>query len=1156
MFTDKAQAIIDLAKDFAHAEHAEELTVPMVLAAAAEQPGTAFVFAECVGLTTELVRAACPEYRKPVHFGGKLALASSVHELLTRARDFAEAAPDHTHPGLINHRHLACALAGSKEVCEMLKVSPLKKDKALSLLLEWGEQEGASPRLQELAETMRRLRANLLAKVYGQDHAIHSFVEGLFNSEVTAAADVKRRTPRSTFVFAGPAGVGKTYLAELGAAILGRPYKRFDMSAYSGHEQNDGFIGMSKMWRGAHPGALTEFIEKNPSAVILLDEIEKAHLSTIHLFLQVLDAGVLQDKFHERDVSFREATIIFTTNAGHRLYDRPSLTGLRSANAVFHRQTILDALGNEMNPRTGEPYFPASICSRMAAGYPVLFNHLQINDLIRVVEAELGRVGGLFEQQYGKQFHFHKLISLCLVLREGDRADARILRSQAEMFVKAEVFNFCQLFKTDRLEEALDQIDQVRFIVDGEPTEFETDVKELFIPPQHPRILLIGDADLTDLYRDYITEVDWRTAHSPEEALEIVANEDIGFVLLDLWMGHDSNRNAPTLEYFDNVPPAARSLEQGQEILRKIRERLPSLPVFLLSLSSKPGEFCADGTADEELFLACLRAGGATGMITSKFLDGMVKGWKEQRLQLVRRLLETAHRLHREKAGACLGQQRKILTFDTAPTILSKEREVTVRLRNLRLSRAVAAADAGEILDEVERPRTRFDDVIGATTAKEELKFFLDYLKNTKRFAALGLKAPSGVLLYGPPGTGKTMLARAVAGESNLAFIPVSATSFVTMWQGSGPSNMRALFDRARRYAPAIVFIDEIDAIGKMRGGASGAGHGEEMALNALLTELDGFVSQSRERPVFVLAATNYSLHAGEPDESERSIRFLDPALVRRFSRIILVDLPETAARRQYLVLRLQNGKRGKVSEASIDLLAQKSAGMSISDLETMIESAGRMAIRKGTELTEEILNEALDSTREGEAKQCSPKYLERIARHEAGHTIVYWLSGWLSPEVSIIGRGHRGGGMLHREEEVRREILTRNEMLASIRVCLAGRAAEILYYGKDEGLSTGAAGDLEKATALARQMICRCGMDVDFGLLSLPHQENSDRVNEAIEKILKAEMAGTVALLQDKRIHLDKVVEALLTKNRLYQGDLASLLPPVGQRGRTESLS
>jgi ATP-dependent Zn protease len=403
------------------------------------------------------------------------------------------------------------------------------------------------------------------------------------------------------------------------------------------------------------------------------------------------------------------------------------------------------------------------------------------------------------------------------------------------------------------------------------------------------------------------------------------------------------------------------------------------------------------------------------------------------------------------------------------------------------------------------------------------------------------------------------MLARAMAGESNVAFVAATASSFVTMWQGSGPQSVRDLFARARRYAPSIVFIDEIDAIGKVRSGTPGAGHGEEMALNALLTELDGFTSVSPDRPVFVLAATNFKTEPDDEKSPERSARTLDPALVRRFSRKILVDLPDTAARRKYLSLRLADAKNARLSESVLDLLAEKSVGMSIANLEQVIEAAGRVALQKGTEITDDLLVEVLDTVREGEAKEWDPKLLESTARHEAGHTILYWLSGWWTPEVSIVARADRGGGMRRCAAEVKQEATTRQEMLAGIRRSLGGRAAEMLYYGPEAGLRTGAWGDLEKASDTAREMVCIYGMDDEFGILSVSDifkyaeaksGPTYERINAAASRILQEQMVLTLKQLEENRQHLDAVSQALLAKNRLYQKDLEELLPPIKGKG------
>jgi len=385
MFTEKAQAIIDLAKDCAFARMKEELDIPSLLAAVGNDTEAGVRLAECLtGGDTVQLRAKCPGLGDiAVSCPGKLEIAPSFRELIVSASELAsgKGVPDRVHPGLINIKHLVCALALSSEACsELGGLALISRENALHILSTWHDGTGGMASIANLVDNLRGLRAELLSKVFGQDHAIHTFVEGLYNAEVTAASDKERKRLAAVFVFAGPPGIGKTYISELCAAYLERPFKRFDMTGFSDHHAQNTLVGFAPSYKGAHPGTLTGFVEKNPDAILLFDEIEKAHLTTVQLFYQILDAGRLEDKYTEKDVNFRNTTIIFTTNAGRALYDNPNRAGINTANSSYHKRTILSALENEKNPADGRPAFPQAICSRLAQGYPVMFNHLGINE--------------------------------------------------------------------------------------------------------------------------------------------------------------------------------------------------------------------------------------------------------------------------------------------------------------------------------------------------------------------------------------------------------------------------------------------------------------------------------------------------------------------------------------------------------------------------------------------------------------------------------------------------------------------------------------------------------------------------------------------------------------------------------------------------------
>jgi len=380
-----------------------------------------------------------------------------------------------------------------------------------------------------------------------------------------------------------------------------------------------------------------------------------------------------------------------------------------------------------------------------------------------------------------------------------------------------------------------------------------------------------------------------------------------------------------------------------------------------------------------------------------------------------------------------------------------------------------------------EKPKTRFDDVAGSDEAKEEVKEIVDFLKYPERYISLGAKIPKGVLLVGSPGTGKTLLAKAVAGEAEVPFFSVTGSSFIEMFVGVGASRVRDLFEQAKADAPAIVFIDEIDAIGKSRA-ASGVGGGNderEQTLNQLLAEMDGFNSNL---PIIVLAATN------RPE-------ILDPALLRpgRFDRQVLVDKPDFKGRIDILKVHIKDYKLD--NNVDIEEIARLTAGLAGADLANIVNEAALLAGRKEREsVTQDDFKEAVERAIAGlekKSRRINPKEKKIVAYHESGHALISEITKGAKRvnKVSIIPRGLAALGYTLNTPEENKFLAQKHELIAEVDVLLGGRAAEEVFFGE---ISTGASNDLERATDIVKSMVQYYGMSEVSGLMVLEKQKNS----------------------------------------------------------------
>ncbi len=449
-----------------------------------------------------------------------------------------------------------------------------------------------------------------------------------------------------------------------------------------------------------------------------------------------------------------------------------------------------------------------------------------------------------------------------------------------------------------------------------------------------------------------------------------------------------------------------------------------------------------------------------------------------------------------------------------------------------------------------EHPTVTFEDVAGVDESKEELKEVVEFLKEPQKFIQLGARIPKGVLLVGPPGTGKTLLAKAVSGEAGVPFFSISGSEFVEMFVGVGASRVRDLFDQAKRHSPCIVFVDEIDAVGRQRGAGLGGSHDErEQTLNQMLVEMDGFDTDTN---VIVVAATN------RPD-------ILDPALLRpgRFDRRITLDRPDMRGREAILKVHA----RGKPFEPAVDLgsIARGTPGFVGADLENLINEGAILAARRNKKMIgQPELEEAIERVIMGperKSRLISEEEKRIIAYHEAGHAVVINAIPEADPvqKITIVGRGQAGGLTWNRPTDDR-TLTSRKKMLAQLALFLGGRAAEQIVF---DDITSGASNDLENVTKIARTMVTRLGMSIELGSMTYGQKEEliflgreiseqrdyseavAEQIDHEVRKLVDDSYQQALTILKKYRKELDAVANKLLEVETLTREEFEKIFPP-----------
>ena len=930
------------------------------------------------------------------------------------------------------------------------------------------------------AKQYSELPQKLLDNVKGQNYAVHEFVQGLFQSNILS--ENNRKKPKGVFLFVGPSGVGKAFLAKETGRQLHLKTIICDMSGDEGNIFK--FLGKD--------GALVKFINENPQSILIFDKIEEASTGVINRILQILDEGCF-DNGSKTD--FTNTTIIFTSNAGAPIYEETpgdiSKTPKHFITKAIQEENLLSK----------------EIYSRIKAENVILFNHLSVSLKIEKINDCFVKIADEVKNSLGYELTFAPKLALLFMLHFGQELEEETLTPKIEKFIKDVLFDLSIQLKSHP--ELMDGVEKIALDVDLDHKSLDPEIYSLFSNDMDAlQFAIICRAE--DRERFISTANCQMIFAETEDELEKALQNQVTAIFVDPWFGFtDTSARGISVDDFDT---------KGISIINKVLDTT-STPLYLIKSNNKITE------ADLNTFYR-------------KGITGVLSIWNKSSDAVADRMQALATELQTEEKIQKFIKQRFVIDFNAAQ---NAERDTLYILFHSLKKRKVVSNDEGKLIPDSERPTTRFNDVIGAEDAKKELRYFIDYLRNPRGFRQKGSKPPKGVLLYGPPGTGKTMLARAMAGESKVAFIPINATEFMNRYVGQSEQNVRELFAEARKQAPAIIFIDEIDAIGKQR--TQEDKNYTNSVLISLMTELDGFKVDLRN-PVFVLAATNFK-------------DSLDKALLRRFDNQIYVDLPNETERFQYLELATKNKGFIDINEEVLRNVATRTTGLSIALLENIVDLALRSANNRDQPKPTGIdLQEAVEEYNFGQKHEWSQEYYDRVAIHESGHAYIAYLSGETPSYMTIVSRGDFGGYTQHENAE-EKPSYTKEELLWKIRCALAGRAAEEAFeedlckkdknHKKGSYLNTGAGSDLPHATILAEKMICELAM-FDEIQMSIPFDKllNSpigsqyvDRINE----LLKTEAEITRELIKDGKGKIERLVEELLKKNHLTGDEIVDIL-------------
>lgn len=945
-----------------------------------------------------------------------------------------------------------------------------------------------------LLSESKRLSQYLNDNVRGQEDAISRFVQGCFHSDLFPVTEDKSVTTK--FIFGGPVGVGKSSLAEAAAQALDVPFLKIELSDTAA----DSYaieLAKSIIDEGAdcELSMVEYFVKDFPNCVIMFNELEKAHPKVLSALTKLFKNGSICNNKYKQEISFKDVIFIFTTNLGQALYQgeqQRNITGLP-------RAVIMDALKADLSQLPTGEIINNFLYDNFANGHIIMFNSMSIYHLTEIVSEGFGTFQQQMQENYDLKVNVDPQVISLFLYSQCNSLDAHSAKPQSHAFLKNELYEFGRHFKLDA--ETFSRIEQFNLKVKV-PAKGDA-LRPLFVNEEPLQVLFIGDPKKFP-YLKNTAGVEYNFAKSYEKALEILKKKDILFGIIDLYYG--GSRSKSSFLSLDDIG------SKGVNCFDKLRMQLTDVPLFLLDAPDID-------TEDKATFLQR----GAREFIN---LGDDVKA-----NQLVEKL---ARSIYMQNAVDRLASRGKILGFNSAQKLSKDGKKVEITFydfypRNNQTRRDFHLAFVDEL-----QCKKRFSDITGAASAKKELAYLTSYMQNPRKFVLEEGNPPKGVLLFGWKEAGKSALAKALAGESNAAFLSMNASLILAQDPANALSSIQQLFHAAKKCAPSVIFFEDLEKVIM-----------EDNPLKDIISEvlLDNIkrMNENIHRPVLFVGSMDWPYPSLNMIESK-----LNKDVLHNMEYKIFVNMPSREERKEYIRKALQELQLTEIEEKSIQNIAERTHFTSISSLKDFLIFAARRVRKAPKDQQNLVFVGALDEFQQGEAREREEEKLLHTAYHEAGHAYLNWINGNEATFMTIVSRGNFGGYYMSKPDE-KRSGMTKSELLGQIRMCLAGRGAELVFLGEKDGTGTGISSDLENATNLAVSMICYYGMDEDSLLSIEPSAVLQSPMGEKIltkaSNMLQREMQNTIEILEKGKEAVRVLAEKVAANNYLTGEEIEAVL-------------